>query len=77
MLVGREVTIDRGVDRTDGAVLSLRCPAHKTARTLGFTGQDGPTVIDDRYVGHRSVRVAVWGPRNAATSHGTSYVVCR
>jgi hypothetical protein len=34
-------------------------------------------VIGDRYVGHRSVRVAVWGPPKDVQSHGTSYVVCR
>jgi hypothetical protein len=76
-LVGREVTIDRGTAGTTGAAFSLTCPSGKTARTLGFTGQDGPQLIGDRYVGHRSVRVAVWGPPNHAQSHGTSYVVCR
>jgi outer membrane receptor protein involved in Fe transport len=76
-LVGRDVTIDRGTAGTTGAAFSLTCPSGKTARTLGFTGQDGPQLIGDRYVGHRSVRVAVWGPPNHAQSHGTSYVVCR
>ena len=60
-LVGRKVTIDRGTSGSTGAVFSLDCPAGKTARTLGFTGQDGPELIGGRYVGHRSVRVAVWG----------------
>jgi hypothetical protein len=77
VLVGRTVTIDRGTAGSSGAVMSLRCPAGKGARTLGFTGENGPQVIDDRYVGHRSVRVAVWGRSNDATSQGTSYVVCR
>ena len=77
VLVGREVTIDRGTAGSAGAVLSLSCPAGKRARTLGSTGQNGPNVIGDRYVGHRSVRIAVWGPSNDATTHGTSYVVCR
>jgi hypothetical protein len=76
-LVGRDVTIDRGTAGTAGAAFSLSCPSGKTARTLGFTGQDGPQVIGDRYVGHRSVRVAVWGPPKDVQSHGTSYVVCR
>jgi len=76
-LVGRDVTIDRGTAGTAGAAFSLSCPAGKTALTLGFTGQDGPQVIDHRYVGHRSVRVEVFGPPNHGQSHGTSYVVCR
>ena len=76
-LVGRTVTIDRGTSGSTGAVFSLSCPSGKTARTLGFTGQDGPELIGSSYVGHRSVRVAVWGPPDHVQSHGTSYVVCR
>ena len=77
VLVGREVTIDRGDSGSTGAVMELTCPAGKTARTLGFTGQNAPNPLDAGYPGHRTVRVAVWSPPRHARSHGTSYVVCR
>lgn len=76
VLVGRRVTIDRGTSGAVGAALKLRCPAGKTARTLGTSGANGPALIGDRYVGHRDVRVAVWSPPRAPRSTGVSYVVC-
>jgi hypothetical protein len=76
VLVGREVTIDRESAGSVGAVTKLSCPAGKAARTLGFTGANGPIPIGDRYVGHRTVSVAIWSPPAHAHSHGTTYVVC-
>ena len=77
VLVGRKVTIDRGTSGSVGAAFKLSCPSGKTARTLGGTGQNGPSLIGSRYVGHRDVRVAVWSPPRAPQSTGMSYVVCR
>jgi hypothetical protein len=78
VLVGRKVTIDRGTAGSSGAVLLLRCPAGKTARTLGFTGANAPTYIGlHSYAGHKEVRVAVWSPPRDPVSTGVSYVVCR
>ena len=77
VLVGRRVTVDRGAVGSVGAAFKLSCPGGKRARTLGATGQNGPSLIGDRYVGHRDVRVAVWSPPRAPQSTGMSYVVCR
>jgi hypothetical protein len=77
VLVGRRITIDRGTSGSVGAAIALTCPAGKTARTLGLTGEIGPAVIGDRYVGHRSVRAVVWTAPRHVKSAGTSYVVCR
>lgn len=77
VLVGRKVTIDRGTSGSVGAALKLSCPSGKSARTLGLTGENGPSLIGNRYVGHRDVRVAVWSPPRAPRSTGMSYVVCR
>lgn len=77
LLVGRKVTIDRARSGSVGAAFKLSCPSGKTARTLGLTGQNGPSLIGDRYVGRRDVRVAVWSPPRLPQSTGMSYVVCR
>jgi hypothetical protein len=77
VLVGRKVTIDRGASGSVGAAFKLSCPGGKTARTLGGTGRNGPSLIGSRYVGHRDVRVAVWSPPRAPRSTGMSYLVCR
>ncbi|HZO36998.1 MAG TPA: hypothetical protein VFB41_09000 [Solirubrobacteraceae bacterium] len=77
VLVGRKVTIDRGTAGSVGAAFKLTCPGSTTARTLGLTGENGPSLIGSRYVGHRDVRVAVWSPPRAPRSTGMSYVVCR
>ena len=77
VLVGRRVTIDRGTSGSVGAVFKLSCPSGKTARTLGLTGENGPSLLGDRYVGRRDVRIAVWSPPRSPRSTGMSYVVCR
>jgi hypothetical protein len=65
VLVGRHITIDRGTSGSVGAAIALTCPAGKTARTLGLTGEIG------------SVRAVVWTAPRHVKSAGTSYVVCR
>jgi hypothetical protein len=77
VLVSRNVTVNRGTAGSVGAAFKLTCPAGKGARTLALTGKIGPTVVQQRYEGHREVRVNAWSPPRSPNASGTSYLVCR
>jgi hypothetical protein len=81
VVVGRKVSITHGTE-VAYAALTIRCPAGKTLRGLGVTGQVAPQVqrpLD--YAGKRAVEViATFNPRVIAvgrTARGTVLAVCR
>lgn len=78
VLVGREVSITYG-DQIAWGAGRLTCPAGKTLRTMGLTGQVGPQPGSADYVGRRSWPVIFTGPSapKGTTVTGTAWGVCR